>query len=50
MRATDLRIAPLTPAIGAEIGGIDLSQPVGPATADAIYQALIDHHVIFFRD
>jgi alpha-ketoglutarate-dependent taurine dioxygenase len=50
MGNTDLTIDPVTPAIGAEIGGIELSQPLDPETLDAIYRALIDHLVIFFRD
>ena len=45
-----MHITPLTPAIGAEIGGIDLTRPLDQATFDEIYQALMDHLVIFFRD
>ena len=40
----------LTPAIGAEIQDIDLSEPVSPDTLDKIYDALIEHQVIFFRE
>lgn len=40
----------LTPAIGAEISGIDLTQSLNNALLDSIYQALLDHQVIFFRD
>jgi taurine dioxygenase len=36
--------------IGAEITGIDLSQPADKATIDAIRQALLDYKVVFFRD
>ena len=43
------RIDPVTPAIGAEISGLDLSRPLDPETQDAVYQALIDHLVIVFR-
>ncbi|MGI9462400.1 MAG: TauD/TfdA family dioxygenase [Aestuariivirgaceae bacterium] len=39
----------VTPALGAEITGADFSRPVEPQTHDAIYQALLDHLVIFFR-
>ena len=49
MATTQLRIDPLTPAIGAEITGVDLSRPLDPQTLDAIYQALLDHLVLFFR-
>ena len=41
---------PITPAIGAEISGIDLSLPLSQDQLDQIYQDLIDHNVIFFRD
>lgn len=50
MEEGGLTIDPLTPAIGAEIGGVDLSRPLNSKTLDALYQALIDHLVVFFRD
>lgn len=37
-------------ALGAEIGGVDLSQPLDDGTVAQIRQALLDHLVIFFRD
>lgn len=40
----------LTPAIGAELSGIDLSDPLPDETIADIRQALLDHKVIFFRD
>lgn len=40
----------LQPAIGAEISGVDLREPLGDADRETIWQALLDHHVIFFRD
>ena len=43
-------IRPLSGAIGAELLGIDLSQPLDEATIAAIRQALLDHLVVFFRD
>ncbi len=45
-----LDIQPLTPALGAEIGGIDLSTPLSQSQLDAIRRALVAHQVIFFRD
>ena len=45
-----LRITPLTPVIGAEISGVDLTRPLSAAQASALRQALVDHLVIFFRD
>lgn len=46
----DLTIVPMTPTIGAEIEGVDLSRPQSPATVSAIRQALLDWKVLFFRD
>ena len=43
-------IRPLTTAMGAEILGVDLSQPLDDATWGAILKAFHDHLVIFFRD
>ncbi len=40
----------LTPIIGAEIGGVDLAQPLGNRTLDEIHRALAENLVIFFRD
>ena len=37
-------------ALGAELSGVDLSQPQSDETIAAIRQALIEHQVIFFRD
>ena len=45
-----LGIRRLTPTIGAEIEGVDLTRPIGPALFAEIRQALADHLVIFFRD
>jgi len=45
-----LTIRRVAGALGAEVGGVDLSQPLPDATIAAIRQALIEHQVIFFRD
>ncbi|MDO8297286.1 MAG: TauD/TfdA family dioxygenase [Caulobacter sp.] len=37
-------------ALGAEIGGVDLSVPLADETIAAIRRALVEHQVIFFRD
>ncbi len=50
MSQAHLTITPLTPRIGAEIGGIDLSQPLGENQITALKRALADHLVLFFRD
>jgi alpha-ketoglutarate-dependent taurine dioxygenase len=45
-----LQVEQLTPAIGAEIGGIDLAQPLDRALRDELYALLLRHKVLFFRD
>lgn len=45
-----IEVAPLSPNIGAEIFGVDLSQPLGNQAFSEIHDALMEHQVIFFRD
>ena len=45
-----LSITKVTPAIGAEVSGIDLGGPLSNAQASALHDALMAHQVIFFRD
>ncbi len=45
-----IRVKRLTPLIGAEISGVDLSRPLGNQAFDEIHRALMEHLVIFFRD
>jgi taurine dioxygenase len=45
-----LDINPVTPLIGAEISGLDLSKPLSDNVLGAVKQALRDHLVLFFRD
>src|SRR6266446_3120845 len=40
----------LTPIIGAEIAGIDLSTPLSNRPQDELHRALAENSVIFFRD
>ena len=40
----------LTPVIGAEIEGVDLSQPLGNQQFAEVHRALLEHHVIVLRD
>lgn len=47
---TTIEIRPLTGAIGAEIGGVDISKALTAQTVAEIRQALLDHLVIFLRD
>jgi len=39
----------LTPAIGATVAGVDFSSSIDSTEHDRIYQALLEHQVIFFR-
>jgi taurine dioxygenase len=50
LRLETLTLAPLTPTIGAEVSGIDLSWPLEPPLKAALRQALLDWKVLFFRD
>ncbi|MEO0441070.1 MAG: TauD/TfdA family dioxygenase [Pseudomonadota bacterium] len=45
-----LDVRQLTPAIGAEIGGISLADPLDETVITGIREALLAHKVIFFRD
>jgi taurine dioxygenase len=48
--SANLNIRPLQPTIGAEIGGVDLSQPISDAVRDAIKNTILKYKVVFFRD
>ncbi len=50
LQAASLSLAPMTPTIGAEVSGVDLSRPLAPETVAAIRAALLDWKVLFFRD
>ena len=43
-------VRPLTPRIGAEVFGVDLTEPLGNQTFQEIHDALMAHQAIFFRD
>jgi alpha-ketoglutarate-dependent taurine dioxygenase len=45
-----LDVTRLEPTIGAEIAGVDLTQPLTAAQRDEIRALLLEHKVIFFRD
>ncbi|MCW5744957.1 MAG: TauD/TfdA family dioxygenase [Alphaproteobacteria bacterium] len=45
-----IEVRKLNPVIGAEIGGVDLSRPLGNQQFQEIHDALADNLVIFFRD
>ena len=50
MAYEEIDVRPVTPTLGAEIHGIDLSKPLGNQAFSEIHDALIEHQVIFFRD
>lgn len=45
-----ISVTPLSPLIGAEIDGVDLSLPLGNQVFQEIHDALMAYQVIFFRD
>lgn len=47
---TKLEIKPLGPAIGAQVSGVSLAEPIADDTRDALEAALLRHHVLFFED
>ena len=50
MPHASIQVEKLTPHTGAEVRGVDLSQPLDEQTFKEIHAALIDNGVIFFRD
>ncbi|MEM6987575.1 MAG: TauD/TfdA family dioxygenase [Pseudomonadota bacterium] len=44
-----MNIKRVTPAVGAEIAGVDFAQPISESTHQSLYDALIEHLVLFFR-
>ena len=44
------RIHPLSPALGAEVSGIDLARPLGDEATAELRRAWLAHHVLLFRD
>ena len=50
MRYETIQVVPLTPNIGAEIGGIDLANPLSDQQFNEIHHVLMRHLVIFFRE
>lgn len=43
-------VRPLSPTIGAELSGIDLSSPLDDSTVCDVREALLKYKVVFFRD
>jgi taurine dioxygenase len=45
-----LRFEPIAGALGAEVSGLDLSQPLTPALLERLHDGWMEHQVLFFRD
>lgn len=45
-----IEVKPYGGSIGAEIYGVDLTEPLDDETFDAVHQAFLDNLVLFFRD
>jgi taurine dioxygenase len=45
-----ITVQPLTPVVGAEVSNVDLSAELPAAQLDEVRTALLDHHVLVFRD
>lgn len=45
-----ITVNPIAGALGAEIEGVDLSQPLDDATFEEVRQAFLEHCVVFFRN
>ncbi len=50
MGTPSLRIEPLAGALGAEVLGIDLREPLSPALRKELEEAWLTHSVLFFRE
>lgn len=50
MTSNEITVRKLTPSIGAEIRGVDLSRPLSDNQFERIHHALMENLVIFFRD
>lgn len=50
MSGMSLQITPASPAVGAFVQGVDLSQPLDSAVRDELTRAHAAHGVLFFRD
>ena len=50
VRSNDYIVQPVSDALGAEVIGLDVSEPLDVRTLAVIQQAFIDHHLLVFRD
>ena len=47
---TSFTITPLTDHTGAEVSGLDFTQPIDSETRAALVSAFAEHHVLVIRD
>jgi len=45
-----IRVKPINPSIGAEVSGVDLSQPISPELFAELNAAICEYQVLVFRD
>ena len=45
-----IRVKPINPSIGAEVSGVDLSQPISPELFAELNTAICEYQVLVFRD
>ena len=50
MPYSQIRISQTVGPVGAEVSGVDLSQPLSDTARDEIHRAWLAHHVLFFRE
>jgi len=50
MQYRRISVEPVSPVVGAEVSGIDLSSPLDDETVEEVRRALLDHLVLFFHD
>ena len=46
----DFTVTPVSPVLGAEVVGLDVSRPLDPPTLAVVRDAFQDHHMLCFRD
>ena len=50
MTFTHIKVDASVGAVGAEVTGVDLSQPLHQEIVGEIHTAWLEHHILFFRD